>query len=224
LNITRDPPEGTPTEAGERAPYAFELTGGALCLDFVNTLGNRRGPEPLEEHLSSYGDLVEFARQSGGLTPDEAAGLRTAGAARPDEAGRVLERAVALREAVYRIFDPLARGASADAGGLAGLNAELRRALPHARLERGGEGYALAWDRPGSDDPELDAPLWPVARSAMDLLLDADLSRLGECDSDTCGFLFLDTTRNKSRRWCDTRICGNRARVRAHRRRQARSG
>jgi predicted RNA-binding Zn ribbon-like protein len=224
LNITNDPSKETASEAGEQAPYAFERTAGALCLDFVNTLGNRRGPEPLEEHLGSYGDLVEFARQSGELTPDEAAGLRTAGAARPGEAGQVLQRAIALREAIYRIFDPLTRGGSADAGGLGALNAELRRALPHARLERGVEGYALAWDRPGSGHPELDAPLWPVARSAMDLLLDADLSRLGECDSDTCGFLFLDTTRNKSRRWCDTRICGNRARVRAHRRRQARSG
>lgn len=224
LNITQNESRKAAPETGERPPYAFELTGGALCLDFVNTLGNRRGPEPLEEHLAAYADLVEFALQSGELTGEVAAGLRAAGAARPEEAGRVLARAVALREAIYRIFDPLARGANADPEGLAGLNAELRRALGHARLERRGDAYALAWDRPGPGDPELDAPLWPVARSAMELLLDADLSRLGECDSDTCGFLFLDTTRNKSRRWCDTRVCGNRARVRAHRRRQAGSG
>ena len=223
LNITHDEREKAP-ETGERPPYAFELTGGALCLDFVNTLGNRRGPEPLEEHLATYADLVEFALQSEELTVEDAAGLVAGGAARPDEAARVLARAVALREAIYGVFDPLARGGNADPEGLAGLNAELRRALGHARLERRGDAYALAWDRPGSGDPELDAPLWPVARSAMELLLDADLSRLGECDSDTCGFLFLDTTRNKSRRWCDTRVCGNRARVRAHRRRQAGSG
>jgi predicted RNA-binding Zn ribbon-like protein len=58
----------------------------------------------------------------------------------------------------------------------------------------------------------------------MDLLLEADLSRIGECESDTCGFLYLDTTKNRSRRWCDTRICGNRARVRRHRRRVADAG
>jgi predicted RNA-binding Zn ribbon-like protein len=224
LNITRnetgDPAPGT---AG-RVPYAFELTAGARCLDFVNTLGNRRGPKPLEEHLAAYADLVDFAFQAGDLTADAAAALRAAGAGRPDEAGRVLDRAVALREALYRIFDPLARSGGADADGLAGLNAELRRALGHARIERRDEGYALAWEPPGSGPPELDTPLWPVARSAMELLLEADLSRLGECDSDTCGFLFLDTTRNKSRRWCDTRVCGNRARVRAHRHRRAGSG
>jgi len=224
LNITENETGEAGSGAAAGTPYAFELTGGARCLDFVNTLGNRRGPEPLEEHLATYADLVDFAFQSGDLSAEEVGALRVAGAARPDEAARVLARAVALREAIYRIFDPLARGGRPDAEGLADLNDELRQALRHARLERRGEGYALAWDAPGSGAPELDAPLWPVARSAMELLLDADLSRLGECDSDTCGFLFLDTTRNKSRRWCDTRVCGNRARVRAHRRRQTGAG
>lgn len=204
-------------------PYAFELTGGTLCLDFVNTLGNRAGPEPLAEHLAAYGDLVEFARQAGTLAAPAADALQVAGKARPGEATRVLSRAVTLREALYRVFDRLARGERVDEVDLAGLNAELGQALAHARVAKQVDGYALAWDAPAAATPNarLDAPLWPVTHSAMEVLLEADLSRVGECDSDTCGFLFLDTTKNRSRRWCDTRICGNRARVRRHRRRQA---
>ena len=192
-----------------------------MCLDFVNTLGNRRGPESLDERLASFAELVEFARQAGTLSGPRAETLRAAGATRPADAAAVLARALALREALYRIFDPLSRGRSPEGEGLAGLNAELGRALRHARVEPIAHGFALSWELPEAEAPELDAPLWQVAHSAMTVLLEADLSRLGECDSDTCGFLFLDTSRNKSRRWCDTRICGNRARVRAHRRRAA---
>jgi len=218
-----------PTE-GNPASYAFELSGGALCLDFVNTLGNRAGPELLEEHLRTYGDVVEFARQAGAIEDPAAETLHRAAEARRQEAARVLDRAIGLREALHRIFDPLARRERPEETGLTGLNAELGRALAHVRISRRDDAYALGWDDlaagvdSGSGPPgeaRLDAPLWPVAHSAMEILLEADLSRVGECDSDTCGFLFLDTTKNRSRRWCDTRICGNRARVRRHRRRQA---
>ena len=208
-------------------PYAFELGAGALCLDFVNTLGNRAGPEPLEEHLVEYGDLLDFARQAGAVTAPAAEVLAGAAAAHPADAARALARAIALREELHDIFEPLVRGQRPDPHGLDGLNAELATALAHARVSPRGEGFALGWDDPGPPDPptgraRLDAPLWPIAHSAMEVLLESDLSRLGECESDTCGFLFLDATRNRSRRWCDTRICGNRARVRRHRRRQGR--
>ena len=205
------------------ADPVFDLSGGALCLDFVNTLGNRAGPEPLEEGLAGYGDLVAFARQAGALDGAAARRLREGARARPDEATAALARAVSLREALHAIFVALAAGKRPAEGDLAGLNAELAHALAHARLARREGGYTLTWDPRAADDGgiPLDRPLWPVAHSAMELLLEADLSRLGECESDTCGFLFLDTTRNRSRRWCDTRICGNRARVRRHRRRMA---
>lgn len=208
------------------ATPVFDLSGGALCLDFVNTLGNRAGPEPLEERLERYEDLVGFARQSGALDGTEARKLREAARARWAAAAATLARAVFLREALYAIFGAVAAGNRPLERDLAGLNAELAPALAHARLAHGDGGYTLTWDSPPAAAGRaggipLDRPLWPIAHAAMQLLLEADLSRVGECGSDTCGFLFLDTTRNRSRRWCDTRICGNRARVRRHRRRMA---
>jgi predicted RNA-binding Zn ribbon-like protein len=202
---------------GKTTGYAFELDAAAVCLDFANTLGNRLGPEPLEEHLEEYGDVVEFARQAGLVEDEVAEALREAAAGRK-AAAAVFDRAIALREGIYRVFAPVADGARPGVADVAAINDELALAMSHARVVAAGEGYALGWEEPVTRGAvHLDAPLWPIVRSAMELLVEADLERVGECESDTCGFLFLDVTRNRSRRWCDTKVCGNRARVRRHR-------
>ena len=59
--------------------------------------------------------------------------------------------------------------------------------------------------------------LWPVVQSAVDLMTSPELDRVGQCADDRgCGWLFVDTTKNRSRRWCDMRDCGNRAKARRH--------
>ncbi|NIQ53153.1 MAG: hypothetical protein GWN71_06840, partial [Gammaproteobacteria bacterium] len=94
-----------------------------------------------------------------------------------------------------RVFVAAAKGERPSGPDVAVVNEELGRALAHARVVPDGGGYALAWVDP-LDGPvaELDAPLWPIVRSAMEVLVEADLDRIGECESDTCGFLFLDVT------------------------------
>jgi predicted RNA-binding Zn ribbon-like protein len=67
------------------------------------------------------------------------------------------------------------------------------------------------------DESGLDGILWPILRSAARLLTDGDHSRLGQCADDRgCGYLFYDTSRNRSRRWCDMNSCGNRAKSQRH--------
>ena len=103
------------------------------------------------------------------------------------------------------------------AADLDALNATLARALPHLRIVP--EADAYAWNWAGEEDA-LDSMLWPVARSAGDLLTSDELKRVGECQGDGCGWLFLDMSRNRSRRWCDMGDCGNRAKARRHYHRQ----
>ncbi len=199
---------------------ALSLIGGRLCLDFANTVGSHAGEHP-NEYLRSYRDLVAWSRHAGILTDAEERHLLEAAEGRPGEAGVVLERAVALREAIYRIFSAVAAGRVPDEADLETLNVALARALVHARIVPAGDGFAWAWrDEQGA----LDRMLWPVARSAADLLTDGELDRVRECANDTCGWLFLDLSRNRSRRWCDMRDCGNRIKARRHyqRRRAAR--
>ena len=196
----------------EQNPFAEkELAGGHLALDFANTAGVH-GDEPESEWLTGYTDLVWWGLRAGAVDESEARALFAAAEAGPDDAAAVFARAITLRETVYRVFSPICHGACAGEKDLAVLNAELALALPHLRVVREGEeGYAWAWEGEG-----LDRVLWPVVRAATDLLTSGDLVRIGECEGDRCEWLYLDTSRNRSRRWCVMSDCGNRAKARRH--------
>lgn len=189
-----------------------QFIGRRLCLDFANTVGSRADEHP-NDHLGGYADLVAWGRQAGILTGEEARRLDREGARRPADAAAALERALAAREAIYRIFSARAAGRPPDEADLDTLNAALARALARARLVAAGGGFAWGW---AVDAAALDRPLWPVVRSAADLLTSDELPRVRGCAEETCGWLFLDTSRNRSRRWCDMQDCGNRAKARRH--------
>jgi predicted RNA-binding Zn ribbon-like protein len=199
-----------------RADHDYEFVGGSVALDFANTLGGMHSA-PTHEHLVEYKDLVEFGRSAGTLSAAEARRLTQEAARQPARAGAVLRRAVALRETIWRVFDAFAKNARADASDLATIQEEEVTALKHARFEQTGSGVSYGW----SDDLALDRPLWDVARAAAELLRSQpDLARLRECGSDTCEWLFIDRSRNHSRRWCDMKDCGNAAKVRRFRQRK----
>jgi predicted RNA-binding Zn ribbon-like protein len=196
----------------------FKFKGGVSCLDFVNTLAWRLTDRPVE-YLGSYEDLLAWGKQAGLLTSDETEALSGWAATDPKKAGDALSRAVALREAIHRVFSAAIAGEPQDEGALLALNRELSGALSRLRVApAAGEAYVWAWDRGGDDGggPALDRPLWPVARSAAELLTAPKQGRVKVCAGEGCGWIFLDESRNSSRRWCDSRDCGNRERVRKH--------
>jgi predicted RNA-binding Zn ribbon-like protein len=117
---------------------------------------------------------------------------------------------------MYRVFTAVIERWKPDATDLAVLNRELGRARAHERLTSGMRGIAWTWNAGGRD---LDRILWPTVRSAADLLTSDELKRLRQCDGEDCRWLFLDTSKNRSRRWCEMADCGNRAKVRRFRRR-----
>lgn len=183
----------------------MDLTGGDVSLDFVNTAGGRDSGAPRDK-LGDYADLVTWAERAGLIPEARARRLRATAERAPAEAGAVLDRARALREAMFRLF---ARR-DGEAGDLDLLADEAGRAAAERRLIARPDGYAYAW--PESD--RLDQLLWPVALSAAELLTSEGRLRVKECASDTCEWLFVDMSRNQSRRWCDMKSCGNRAKAR----------
>ncbi len=192
--------------------YAFDFSGGRLCLDFVNTTGGTR--ETPKEHLHTYLDLVSWGRQARLL--DEAAAQRLGQLAkrRPDNAAQTLAGAVALREALFRIFCGAAECGPQRPQDMEIFNAALSRALAHVRVQATAKGCVDLW---GNGEDDLDRMLWPVLRSAMDVLTsEHERTRVHKCESPTCDWLFLDTSRNHSRRWCDMKSCGNRAKARRY--------
>jgi predicted RNA-binding Zn ribbon-like protein len=175
----------------------LELVGGNLALDLANT---RDGHAPARDYLETPEDLVAWARHAAALT------IEADGAA--------LARVLELRETVQAVFRALAVGDEPDADDLAALAAFHAEALVRARLVLSGDRYELAWNG------EI---LGPVAAAAIDLLRGDVLDRLKLCDA--CPWLFLDLSRNHSRRWCSMNVCGGTLKMRRYRaRRRATAG
>jgi predicted RNA-binding Zn ribbon-like protein len=183
-----------------------------ICLEFANTLKWHASAQPAEQ-LTSYAALVDWACQMGAIDAAVAQRLRTAAGQRPAAAAATLEQAIDLREAIYRLFAALAHGRAPAASDLAQLNVALAGALAHARIDSLDGEFVWGW----SDDGSLDCMLWPLARAAGELLTSSWRARVGQCADDRgCGWLFIDTSKNHSRRWCDINDCGNRAKARRH--------
>ncbi|MFO1060867.1 MAG: ABATE domain-containing protein [Dongiaceae bacterium] len=205
--------------ATEGRAGSLHLVGGMLCLDFANTTSGRGSTRPLD-HLRCYGDLVAWAEHAGLVGAADADRLRADAEADPRAAGAVLAQAIELREGVHAVFRAIAGGGEPPEPAVAALNAALARALAHLRVSRRGGAYALGWV---VDGPALDRMLWPIARSAAELLSEGPLQRVRQCPGPVCGWLFLDATKNGRRRWCDMKVCGSRDKARRYHRRKAAS-
>jgi predicted RNA-binding Zn ribbon-like protein len=205
-----------------RPAGAVNLVGGRICLDFVNSVGARRisasGEVAIrDEKLRDYLDFLAWARHAGALTDSESKSLERECTGRVNEASAVFRRAFHLRESLYRIFSAIALKRNIEQLHLRVLNEQLRLARAMEQLVACKYNFEWRWHAP---DPSLDRVIWSVARSATDLLTQGDLTRLRQCEGDDCGWIFEDTSRNRSRRWCEMRDCGNIAKVRRFRRHQ----
>jgi predicted RNA-binding Zn ribbon-like protein len=193
-------------------PAFDELSGNWLCLDFTHTLDERYSAQPIEK-LRSYSELVAWGIYKRLLTREEAERLLHIAKWKPGEAGAALERAIEAREAIYRIFYAIAEGEDSGGADIALLNARLAEAMSHVCLVHKDNGYAWDWQ---TDESELDVVLWRVVRSAADLLTSEKLDDVRACAAEDCRWLFLDTSKNHSRIWCDMQTCGNKAKARRH--------
>jgi predicted RNA-binding Zn ribbon-like protein len=200
----------------------LRLDGGHLALDFVNSVGGPAGlePDPAFEALHEYGDLLDWAQFAGVLDEARLERLRRRAARDPAGAGQVFEGALERRARNYRVFLSLAEGESPAEPGLDGLRGDASIALAHARLEAERDG-GFRWSWPEAD--ALEAPLWPVAHASAELLTDGPLERLRRCAN--CRWLFLDQSKNRSRRWCSMDDCGTAVKKRRYvdRRRERRA-
>jgi predicted RNA-binding Zn ribbon-like protein len=193
----------------KRDAGSIKLSGGALCLDFVNTV-HCYGCEDLGEYLNTYHDLVAWSRHVGTITDDQAKTLSRRAAGHPAEAKSAHRRAIELREAIYRIFSITLEGQSHSQKDLAVFNDYLSETMMRSQIVKTQDGFY--WDMTGNK-AKLDWILNPVIRSAADLLISKEFRRIKKCADPICGWLFLDISRNRSRRWCDMRDCGNRAKA-----------
>ncbi len=187
-----------------------DLAGGHPALDFVNTVGGLldRPVRPEDELMREYRDLLDYGLQAGTLSEAHARRLRRRAKEHPRQAEAALALAFDTRALVDSAFRPLAEGGASPPDALEELARRGADALTRARLVPDGNGgYTWSWEH--ADD--LEAPLWPVAHTALELLTEGPLERLKVCGR--CRWLFLDTTKNRSRRWCSMEECGTHTKI-----------
>ena len=192
-----------------------------LCLDFVNSVERRRSGPPTDR-LHGYAGLVSWARAAGVIGDLDAHRLLREAARRPSAADFAFRHALGLREAIYRVVSAAADRRLPRAGDVAILNGVIAQAGAAVQLAARDDRLQWTWRR---ERPALEQPLWLVARSAAHVLTSSLLATVRQCPAPDCGRLFLDGSRNRTRRWCDMRVCGNRAKARRHyaRRRSSRT-
>jgi predicted RNA-binding Zn ribbon-like protein len=192
-------------------PSFPRLLGEQLCLDFVNTIEGRLGTYP-GEFLTSYVDLARWSRHVGIMTEAEVEQLLEEVEQRPVEAATIYERALTLRQTIYTIFLAIARGTAPAQAELDALQQAYLAALAQTRLVPRNHDYHWGWVE---SSPGLDRVLWLVVQSAVQLLTSGELERVKECrGAEDCGWLFFDTSKNRSRQWCSMEGCGSRVKMR----------
>ena len=197
---------------GRRAFLDIEhvpLVGGRLCLDFVNTTGARRSGTP-RERLTSYEALLVWAKRSGLLARSRVAQLRQEGRRKPERARRVLTAALALRERLYRTFLDVISDKPPEKEHLEILSAAFKQAhrWKHLVWHTG----RLQWHST-RDATALGGFLDGVVGSALEVLTSDEMQRLKKCGE--CDWLFLDRSKNGSRRWCK-KDCRDRVKARRY--------
>jgi predicted RNA-binding Zn ribbon-like protein len=193
----------------------FEFIGGNLALDFANTVHSFGSPDPGDD-LQTNADLIDWGVQAGVIKGHERSRLlhKTEG----DKT--VLLRARQLRNMVFYLFVRVRVLGWPERTTINELNKYVSEVMPHARIARvGGQGQFQC----DHEATPLERLHFEVVRSAIELLMSGNLDRVRECQGESCSWLFLDTSRNGKRRWCDMQACGNRAKVRRFRTQQSRS-
>lgn len=189
----------------ERSIATLTLEGGTLCFDFINTVHAWRGVN-LHEYLGSYAEVMAWCEKLEVLDVAERAALLQYASAHPEEADKAMQRIYQVRETLYRLFSALAAGEldSLPVVWLRRFNAVLSGAFSHIAFQVSAGSIIPGWK---TADDDLLSPLYPVLRSAYELLTSGVPERIKECT--VCGWMMYDQTKNNKRRWCSPSTCGS---------------
>jgi predicted RNA-binding Zn ribbon-like protein len=191
-------------------PEPFKLHAGHPALELVNTLDMRFSGQTVDL-IPTYKDLLLLTTQLQLLTAEQARKLaRTVG---KEEERRVLASTAELREALARVLYGRIDGTRPPAGQLQILEQQFHAAALHRRLVVGESHLEWSWS---GVERQAEIPLWMLAQAASDLLISSDAELIKDCGDPTCRWLFLDVSKNHTRRWCDMKTCGNRMKARRH--------
>lgn len=190
----------------------YMMVGERLCLNFVNTISWRESEDKRRDWFTSYDKLVDWSSHAGILEEKQTDLLLKKSVQDPSEAEMTLTQAIQLREAIYRIFRSFIKEELINPEDLTNFNKVINHYYQLMHLVPMENDFSMQFDIP---EGAFDRMLPPIVQSAVNILSsEKDLKRVKQCEGDPCGWLFFDTSRNLSRRWCSMADCGNRAKAR----------
>ena len=199
-------------DAPRYGPYAQhppKFIAGARGLDFINTVEWRTDPDARVERLSDYAELATWCAKAGLISAAEARRLIGAAHRQPQRARAVLRQAIDLRETCVALLRH-----PQEARPIRALDRRLQAVHCRPTLEIGPDGVLQSGLAPVG--PALDRPLALIALELVSFLGSRRVEHVRLCANPRCGWMFIDTSRNHSRRWCEMATCGNRSKARAH--------
>jgi len=194
------------------SPYISKLPflGGNLSLDFVNTVHDRH-EAPLRDLLQNYLDLVTWVYFADAINNSQKERLLQIGLERLQEANQIYDDSLNLRELLYDFIINMMNQVEVSPGNMQSINQWISKIFSNMKLAQLGNFFILDWKE---ENFGLESVLWPIIRAFTDLVTSEDTNHIKECSN--CGYLFVDSSKNKSRRWCSMEICGNREKARRH--------
>jgi len=206
------------TAEATRTPRELPIVGGHLALDFANTVDDPEGTARYD-HAGTYEELVGWSVRIGVLRPDQASELLDAARAHSRSRSAALRRAHELRRILIEIFTQAAMINSGEVPAAKAtipptlwnqLRGFVTEALANADLVPADDGCELTWPLTA----RLDALLWPIAVAALGLLSSPQVARVKKCAG--CPWVFVDQSKNLSRRWCAMDDCGTHEKIRRY--------
>src|SRR6476469_7848589 len=183
----------------ERTLKTLTLDGGVQPFHLINTVYACRG-----ENLHEYADVLTWCAKVDLLKKEDLKALKQAADEHPIAAQKAFQKIIDVRALLYQFFSAVAADDKPTVTQLLpAFNKQLQEALLHFAWMPSKQGLQFMQE----DVTSLLRPLWLVVKSAHDILLSENSARIKECPR--CGWIFLDTTKNGKRRWCNPQDCGS---------------
>jgi predicted RNA-binding Zn ribbon-like protein len=188
---------------------AKDLVGGDPALDFANTVSG--WGTDYEDWLSDYAGLAQWAQLAGLIGAEEHKQAARMAAANPAAAERVYAEMAELRLAFIRTIHATIGRRNATGSDLATIDRWVKTSAVAFELRQSAGAFHSEW---GASVSALEKPLLSAGAAIGRFLFEAEFEKLKLCALPTCGWLFIDVSKNGRRRWCDMSVCGNLAKAR----------
>jgi predicted RNA-binding Zn ribbon-like protein len=187
----------------------LKIVGERKSINFINTI-DWRGKENPEEYINDFPDLVDWAVLTGLINKYETKTLKLLAESNPEQATYSHKRAINFRETAYRVLCSMLLEKNPKPEDKELLDSEMLDMFSYIKLNLKERQFVL------KDQLDLDHILRLIVKDLIELMTSNEISQVKRCQSKECGWLFIDSSKNKSRIWCQMRGCGNREKARRY--------